>query len=70
MEYMYRQAMKDLASDWNELLADLEDIRDEAQDCLDENGDEAVRRDVRRMDEALRLLIKAVELLDEGEEDA
>ena len=49
-------------------MADLEDIRDEAQEQLDEKEDGAVREDVRRMDEALKKLAEAADLLDQGEE--
>ena len=48
----YRADMADLAEGLNDLLADLEDVRDEAQELLDEKGSDAVREDIRRMDEA------------------
>lgn len=68
MEETYRVSMAEFAEALNELMADLEDLRDDAQDCLDDTGEEAVREDVRRMDDALRLLSRAADLL-EGEED-
>ena len=45
-------------------LADLEDIRDDVQDRLDEQDNEAMRTDIAKIDEALRLLAQAAELLD------
>ena len=35
----YRAGMADIAEQLNDMLADLEDIRDEAQDQLDEKED-------------------------------
>ena len=64
----YRADMADLAEGINDLLADLEDVRDEAQDLLDEKENGEVKADVARMDEVIRLLSQAADLL-EGEEE-
>ena len=64
----YRADMADLAEGINDLLADLEDVRDEAQDLLDEKENSEVKADIARMDEVIRLLSQAADLL-EGEEE-
>ena len=60
----YRADLADLAEGLNDLMADLEDIRDDVQDRLDEQDNEAMRTDIAKIDEALRLLAQAAELLD------
>ena len=64
----YRADLADLAEGLNDLMADLEDIRDEVQDKLEERDSEEMRADIGRMDEALRLLAQAADLLDGDEE--
>jgi hypothetical protein len=64
MDYQYRLALEEMAGEMNDMMADLEDLRDEAQDCLEQMEDEAVRQDVKRMDAALDFLSRAVELLE------
>ena len=64
----YRADMADLAEGLNDLMADLEDIRDEVQDKLEERDSEEMRADIGRMDEALKLLAQAADLLDGDEE--
>lgn len=64
----YRADMADIAEGLNDLMADLEDIRDEAQELLDEKENEAIRQDIERMDAALRKLSEAADLLDGNEE--
>ncbi len=64
----YRADMADIAEGLNDLMADLEDIRDEAQELLDEKENEAIRQDIERMDAALRKLSEAADLLDGDEE--
>ncbi len=64
MNDAYRDALAEFAEALDELIADLEDIRDEAQDALDETGNEEIQKDVRRMDEALQLMNRAADLLD------
>lgn len=68
MDFQYRLALSEAADELNEMMADLEDLRDEAQDCLDQTGDETVGQDVQRMDAALRLLGQAADLLDGAQE--
>ena len=60
----YRADLADLAEGLNDLMADLEDIRDEVQDRLDEQENAEIRADVAKMDQALRLLSEAADLLD------
>ena len=64
MNDAYRDVLAEFAEALDELMADLEDIRDEAQDALDETGNEEIQKDVRRMDEALQLMNRAADLLD------
>ena len=64
----YRADLADLGEGLNDLMADLEDIRDEAQELLDEKENEAIRQDIERMDAALRKLSEAADLLDGNEE--
>ncbi len=60
----YRADLADLTEELNNLMADLEDIRDEVQDRLDEQDNETMRTDIAKIDEALRLLAQAADLLD------
>ena len=66
MPFLYRQSMIDLLDDLNDLMADLEDIRDDVQEQADEKENETMRADLARIDQALRLLAEAADLL-EGE---
>lgn len=69
LQYAYRRALGEIALGIDDLLADLEDIRDEAQDCLEENGDESIRQDIARMDAALQTLMNAADMLENMEEE-
>ena len=62
----YRADLADLAEGLNDLMADLEDIRDDVQEQADEKENETMRADLARIDQALRLLAEAADLL-EGE---
>ena len=64
----YRADMADIAEGLNNLMADLEDIRDEAQELLDEKENADIRDDVRKMDEALKKLSEAADLLEQDDE--
>ena len=64
----YRADLADLAEGLNDLMADLEDIRDEVQDRVDERENAEMLNDIARIDHALRLLSQAADLL-EGEKD-
>lgn len=64
LTYAYRKALAEIALGMDDLMADLEDIRDEAQECLDENGDGAITRDIEKMDAAIKALITAAEALE------
>ena len=61
--------LSDLAEDLNDLLADLEDFRDEAQEQLDEidNQKETLRAAILKVDEALRSLSEAADMLEPEE---
>ncbi len=63
----YQADLADIAEGLNDLMADLEDIRDEAQEQADDQAKEDILSDIRRIDEAIRLLSQAADLLD-GEE--
>lgn len=69
LQYAYRRALGEIALGIDDLLADLENIRDEAQDCLEENGDESIRQDIARMDAALQTLMNAADMLENMEEE-
>lgn len=62
--YPYRSSLGEIAQGLNELMADLEDIRDEAQECLDETAAPTVLADIDRIDAALKTLDEAADLLD------
>ncbi len=64
----YRADMADLAEGLNDLLADLEDVRDEAQELLDEKGNAEIQEDILKMDEAIKLLSQAADYLENDEE--
>ena len=64
LNYAYRKALAEIALGMDDLMADLEDIRDEAQECLDENGDMAIQKDIARMDDAIKALMAAAEALE------
>ena len=67
LTYAYRKALAEIAMGMDDLMADLEDIRDEAQELMEDGGQANVKNDVEKMDEALRLLDLAAAALD-GEE--
>ncbi len=64
----YRADMADIAEGLNDLMADLEDIRDEAQELLEEKENADIWDDVRKMDEALKKLSEAADLLEQDDE--
>ena len=64
IQYAYRTSLAEILEGINDLMADLEDIRDEAQDLLDENGSAPIKQDIKNMDEALRFLNQAADALD------
>ena len=61
----YRADLADIAEGLNDLMADLEDVRDEAQDLPGAADSPAIQADVQRIDAALRLLMQAAETLEE-----
>ena len=67
LTYAYRKALAEIALGIDDLMADLEDIRDEAQECLDENGDASIQQDITKMDQAIQILMSAAEALDSAE---
>lgn len=69
LQYAYRKALGEIVLGVDDLLADLEDIRDEAQECLEENGDESIRQDIARMDAAIQTLMNAADMLEGMEEE-
>ncbi|MBR3109345.1 MAG: hypothetical protein IKH30_19495 [Clostridia bacterium] len=56
--------MSDFVEGLNDLMADLEDIRDDMQDRLDEKESEELRAEIGKVDQALKLLSEAADLLD------
>ena len=64
----YRADMADLAEGLNDLMADLEDVREDALEHLEGHDSDEVRGDIRRMDEALKKLGEAADLLELEEE--
>ena len=67
LSYAYKAALEEILEGIGDLMADLEDIRDEAQELMEDEGQANVKNDVEKMDEALRLLDLAAAALD-GEE--
>ena len=67
-QYAYRKAMQEILEGLYELMADLEDIRDEAQECLEDKADLSVRADIVKMDAALQKLDEAAGALDDAAE--
>lgn len=63
LSYAYKSALEEILEGIDDLMADLEDIRDEAQELLDENAHPSIKADVEKMDEALRILDQAAECL-------
>ena len=68
INYAYRKAMNEILEVLYELMADLEDIRDEAQEALEEKADLSIRADVVKMDEALKKLDEAAGIMDHDAE--
>ena len=65
MENEYREAIAAMSEELNAFLADLEDIRDDAQDCAETENDPQAASDVMKLDEVIRLLTHACDLLEE-----
>lgn len=63
--YAYQKDLNEIARGINDLMADLEDVRDDAADCLAEQADLGVRLDLARMDAALRKLMEVAEALED-----
>ncbi len=63
----YRADLAELLEGLGGLMADLEDVRDEAQELLDQEENPGVRADLVRMDRALALLSQAADALEEQE---
>lgn len=64
----YRADLADLAEGLGDLMADLEDIREDALEQLANDNNEEVQRDIARMDAALKALAEAADQLED--EDA
>lgn len=63
-EYAYQKELEQLREGLDDLMADLEDVRDEAQDCLEEEAALSIKADIARMDAALERLAQAADALD------
>lgn len=62
--FPYHADLIEIVQGLNDLMADLEDIRDDAQEYLEENAGQAVQADIDRMDKALKALDAVAELLE------
>lgn len=62
--YAYRRDLVQILEGLDDLMSDLEDVRDDAQDCLEENADLSIRLDMARMDAALKKLGEAADALE------
>lgn len=62
--YAYRRDLAQILEGLDDLMSDLEDVRDDAQDCLEENADLSIRLDMARMDAALKKLGEAADALE------
>ncbi|MBR6186739.1 MAG: hypothetical protein IKQ41_10830 [Clostridia bacterium] len=61
----YRADLMELAEGVNDLMADLEDVREDALELLEKENSEEVRRDISRMDAALKALSEAADQLED-----
>ena len=59
--YAYQQDLEQIREGLDDLMADLEDIRDEAQESLEAEAAAAIKADIARMDAALARLVKAAD---------
>ena len=60
----YRADLADLAEGVSDLMADLEDVREDALELLERDQSDEVRQDIARMDAALKALAEAAEQLE------
>lgn len=63
----YRADLADLAEGLNDLMADLEDTREDALELLERENSEEIQQDIARIDAALKALAEAADCL-EGKE--
>ena len=63
----YRADMADILEGLNELMADLEDVRDEAQEQMENGVKGEIEADIRKMDEALKKLHEAADFLEDDD---
>lgn len=64
MDGEFQEALADIGLGLDDLTADLEDLRDEIQDRLEEKETPALREAFRRAEGALNALYRASSLLD------
>ena len=64
----YRADMADLAEGLNDLMADLEDVREDALEHLEGHDSDEGRGDIRRMEKKKKKLGEAADLLELEEE--
>ena len=62
-----RADLDDLAEGLNDLMADLEDVREDAQELLETNAADRLRAAIEKIDGALRLLAEAADALEQQE---
>ena len=62
----YRADLRDISQALSNLMADLEDVRDDVSDRMEETpADDSLRADRDRIDVALEKLVQAADLLEE-----
>lgn len=61
----YRADLRDISQALSDLMADLEDVRDDVSDRMEETpADDSLRADRDRIDEVLEKLVQAADLLE------
>ncbi len=61
----YRADLRDIAQALSDLMADLEDVRDDVSDRMEETpADDSLRADRDRIDAVLEKLVQAADLLE------
>ena len=60
----YRADLLDFAEELDDLMADLEDIRDDAVEAMENGKHEQIGADLKKIDAAMALLVQAASLLE------
>ncbi len=61
----YQADMADIAAGLNDLMADLEDIRDDVMEAMENGQNDKIHADLKKIDAAMALLAQAASLLED-----